>query len=74
MKSVHLHKLAIKEACACFISVRTIEDAETAVTREDMQNNILSQLDLKLTEKEKGAVTLNLLKAEMIRNNLFSTK
>jgi hypothetical protein len=74
MKSISLLQLAIRDVCIDFRSVTTLEEAESVITLEELQCNILSQLDLKLNHKEKEAITLNLLRSELLKNNLFSTQ
>jgi hypothetical protein len=74
MQSISLLKLAIRDTCNDFIPVNSIEEADTIITLENLQKNILIQLGRTLNDSEKKAVTLNMLKSELTKNNLFSTE
>jgi hypothetical protein len=70
--TITLVKLALRDTCADFPSVKTVEEAETAFTIEELRINILDLLQEKLTPEQQQMITDELLKEELKKNNLFS--
>jgi hypothetical protein len=63
----------IKDTCAEYCSVSSIEEADTVITLEELHNFLLELLRNKINEKEKYTITLNLLRSELNNNQFFST-
>jgi hypothetical protein len=71
--AVSLLRSVLKDACCNFTSVNLCEEADAIITPEEIQDVILHQLQFKLNQDQKAFITLNLIKAELIKNNMFST-
>jgi hypothetical protein len=70
--NVLLH-LAIKDACSGYKTAATWDEADSIVTVDQLRENILEQLEKRISEREKEYITTEFLKSELRKNNLKET-
>ena len=73
MQAISLLQRAIHDTCMNFYPVPSLEEAETVITLEALQKDLLKYFRKQLTPEEKQALTLSMLKSELVKNNLYST-
>jgi hypothetical protein len=74
MDAVSLLSRAIKDTCSKFRPVKTIEAADFAITTDELHHFVLDLLETRITSEEKGKITRDMLKAELLNNNFYNTQ
>jgi len=62
--NVLLH-LAIKDACSGYKTAATWDEADSIVTVDQLRENILEQLEKRISEREKEYITTEFVKSEL---------